>query len=359
MGTMMNLPPPPPRYHPTQNTGAPGLIPPPPPLPGANMAQGAPWHGTFGSMYSGRQGFVPPPPTGPHQPYNPQLHAQMAAQTVPQMTATYVPTGDTIGDIPGIPGFDREDLSASTLPSQTSWLGSPPQSGTETTTTTPMDDYATRQRQGNGQGRADANSNSGSSIPPKVAAQWPLDTVLIWLASNQFSNDWQETFRALNIHGAQFLEIGLTHRGRGKLSVMHEHVYPRLQQACVDSGNTWDKAKEREQRDEAKRLRQLIRSAVLDKPVEPSKLSIPHARRESGSGGQAPSSLPSAGTDAGGSPNVSCFHLCSLISSLTFDRHHSMRQARTPAPEDIHRHERQTSRLEATRCRRTRTTEHC
>ena len=271
-------------------------------------------------MYTNRPGYVPPPPPGPHQPYNPQLHAQMAAQASNGMTATYVPTGDTIGDIPGIPGFGRED-SASTLPSQaSSWLASAPQNGPDTATTTPMDDYGSRPRAGSSQPRSDANnrSDAGSSIPPHVAAQWPLDTVLIWLASHQFSNEWQETFKALNIHGSEFLDIGLTHRGRGKFSIMHEQVYPRLQQICQDNGKPWDKATEREHRDEARRLRKLIRSAVSDKQVE---VMAPHSRKESTSGAQGPSSLPSAGTDPGGSPNVSPSHYNIIISNLlTFDQ---------------------------------------
>jgi mitogen-activated protein kinase kinase kinase len=260
----------------------------------------------------------------------------MAAQASNGMTATYVPTGDTIGDIPGIPGFGRED-SASTLPSQaSSWLASTPQNGPDTATTTPMDDYGSRPRTGSGQPRSDANnasnnrSDAGSSISPHVAAQWPLDTVLIWLASHQFSNEWQETFKALNIHGAEFLDIGLTHRGRGKFSIMHEQVYPRLQQICQDNGKPWDKATEREHRDEARRLRKLIRSAVSDKQVE---VTIPHTRKESSSGAQGPSSLPSAGTDPGGSPNVSPPATISIIISnlLTFDRRHSRRHAHRAA----------------------------
>jgi hypothetical protein len=35
------------------------------------------------------------------------------------------------------------------------------------------------------------------------AIQWPLDRVLIWLAKNGFSNDWQETFKSLELEGAE------------------------------------------------------------------------------------------------------------------------------------------------------------
>ncbi|KAK8075908.1 STE/STE11/BCK1 protein kinase [Apiospora phragmitis] len=50
-------------------------------------------------------------------------------------------------------------------------------------------------------------TNAPSNIPPELAAKWPLDHVLLWLASNQFSRDWQETFKALNLCGARFLEL--------------------------------------------------------------------------------------------------------------------------------------------------------
>jgi mitogen-activated protein kinase kinase kinase len=135
-------------------------------------------------------------------------------------------------------------------------------------------------------------------IPPEMAAQWPLDTVLIWLARNQFSKDWQETFKALNLHGSQFLEIGTMHGGRGSVGMMHKRVYPRLKAECIDIGTGWDDGRER---DEGRRLRRLIRSIVSGKPIDPAKLTSSHGRKESITG---PSSLPSAGTDPGDSPNV-------------------------------------------------------
>ena len=248
-------------------------------------------------MYNnGRPGYPvppPPPPGGHHQPYNPKLHAQMAAagQTAdvpPVMRATYVPDGSTYGDMPGIPGFDPAD-STSTLNSATSWLTT---QTTDTGTTVPTDDSSSTLK----------SSGTNSSIAPEVAAQWPIDTVLVWLSKHQFSKDWQETFRALNLHGVQFLEIGTNHGGRGSVGMMHQHVYPRLKQECNESGIGWDERKERE---EGKRLRRLIRCVVSGKPIDPSKMvSTAHARRESNSGNQG-GTLPSAGTDPSESPNVS------------------------------------------------------
>ncbi|KAF5682085.1 STE STE11 BCK1 kinase [Fusarium denticulatum] len=265
-------------------------------------------------MYDGRPGYLPPPPPGQHQPYNPKLHAQIAAgQTVSippppppneAMSATYIPQGDTYGEGVGIPAFGLEDPTL-TVNSQTSRPVTTPQSGTDTNATTPMDE-ATRERlysATNAQPRGTSNSSNAtppSSIPPEIAAQWPLDTVLIWLAQNQFSKDWQETFRALNLHGAQFLELGSGHGGRGNFGMMHQQVYPRLAQECTNSRTGWDQPRERE---EGKRMRRLIRSIVTGRPADMSKVSTAHGRKESLNGGHG-NNLPSAGTDPMDSPNT-------------------------------------------------------
>jgi mitogen-activated protein kinase kinase kinase len=134
-------------------------------------------------------------------------------------------------------------------------------------------------------------------VSNEQAAQWPLDRVLLWLASNQFSNDWQETFKGLNLHGAQFLELGSGHGGRGNFGMMHQQVYPRLAKECSSSGTGWDQARERE---EGKRMRRLIRGIVTGRSGEQVKSS--HMRRESTQG-----SIPSAGTEGNSetSPNLS------------------------------------------------------
>ncbi|EWG43587.1 STE/STE11/BCK1 protein kinase [Fusarium verticillioides 7600] len=316
MGNMMNLPPPPPlpRYPTAPGPSGVAIPPPPGPPPASALGQQPPWHGAFGRMYDGRPGYIPPPPPGQHQPYNPKLHAQIAAgQTVSippppppseAMSATYIPQGDTYGEGVGIPAFGLEDPTL-TVNSQTSRPVTTPQSGTDTNATTPMDE-ATRERlysATNAQPRGISNSSNAtppSSIPPEIAAQWPLDTVLIWLAQNQFSKDWQETFRALNLHGAQFLELGSGHGGRGNFGMMHQQVYPRLAQECTNSRTGWDQPRERE---EGKRMRRLIRSIVTGRPADVSKVSTAHGRKESLNGGHG-NNLPSAGTDPMDSPNT-------------------------------------------------------
>ncbi|KAJ2968638.1 hypothetical protein NUW58_g10181 [Xylaria curta] len=135
-----------------------------------------------------------------------------------------------------------------------------------------------------------------AEIPPDLAAKWPLEQVLLWLATNQFSKDWQETFKGLDLHGARFLELGSQRGGRGNFGMMHQMVYPRLAQECANSGTGWDQSRERE---EGKRMRRLIRLLATNKPPETSKVQPPHGRKESFSGAHG----PGAGTDIE-SPNT-------------------------------------------------------
>ncbi|KAI9877740.1 MAG: hypothetical protein M1830_002960 [Pleopsidium flavum] len=141
-----------------------------------------------------------------------------------------------------------------------------------------------------------SNSSTAPASPHDPALQWPIERVLGWLAVNGFSNDWQETFKHLNIHGAEFFELGRGHGGRGNLGMMHQSVYPRLAQECTRSGTIWDQTRERE---EGKRMRKLIRRTADGDGGEGIKFG--HHRRESAQ------LLPSASTDGGleNSPNLS------------------------------------------------------
>lgn len=241
------------------------------------------------------------------------------------MSATYIPHGDTYGEGVGIPAFGPDDWAA-TLTSQSSWPVSTPQSATDTNQTTPLDDTNGGQRSwaNNVQSRglsnaSNTNASNANSIPAEMAAQWPLEQVLQWLSKQHFSKDWQETFRGLNLHGAQFLQLGTNYGGRGNLSMMHQHIYPRLREECVASGTGWDPSRERE---EGKRMRKLLRSIVSGKPGDGYQVVNPHShnRRESAtSAPPGPSSLPSAGTDQADSPNVSHSSVSKVLSdSLTF-----------------------------------------
>jgi mitogen-activated protein kinase kinase kinase len=106
--------------------------------------------------------------------------------------------------------------------------------------------------------------------------------VIDWLAQHGFSEHWQDTFRELDLHGNQFLDIGRGHGNRGNVAMMHQVIFPQLQDM---QGNKYDSGKERE---EGKRLRKLVRKLVEQGPTAILSLD-PHRRGPS---------LPSAGTES-------------------------------------------------------------
>ncbi|KAI1139165.1 hypothetical protein F5Y05DRAFT_412265 [Hypoxylon sp. FL0543] len=330
LNTMINIPPPPPRY-PSAPSATGGVVLPPPPGPPPNSALGPqpPWQANWGRTYNGQPGFqIPPPPAGgPVPAYNPKLHSQASNGTLSippppppselmsgtyrpgndsneaMVSATYIPGGDTYGEGVGIPGFFPEDSAPQSTGTQSSWATNSQTSGVNTlsTNTTTIDDsnrgllYANAFN--NRMLSTTSNANTGhSEIPPELAAKWPLDHVLLWLAANHFSKEWQETFKNLNIHGAQFLELGSQKGGRGNFGMMHQLVYPRLAQECVNNKTPWEQPRERE---EGKRMRRLIRSIVTGKPIDSTKTLPSHASKESLTSAHA----QSAGTDAE-SPNT-------------------------------------------------------
>jgi hypothetical protein len=95
--------------------------------------------------------------------------------------------------------------------------------------------------------------------PHDASLQWPPDRVQIWLASNGFSRDWQETFKTLGLEGSRFLEIGRGHGGKGNVAMMHQVIFPQLAKKCTESGTGWDQNRER---DEGRKLRRLVRAIV-------------------------------------------------------------------------------------------------
>ena len=147
-------------------------------------------------------------------------------------------------------------------------------------------------------GRQRASSaNVTSSNETDAGRHWPLERVLIWLAGNNFSEEWQETIRTLNIHGNDFLLLGQGSGGRGNLEMLHQVIYPQLEKICKNSKDGWDPSRERE---ESKRMRRLIRRiADSDKAAS---AGIGHRRNDSGF-------VPSASTDGGveDSPSVGRF----------------------------------------------------
>ena len=315
--------------------GSQRYLPPPPPL-GPNQVGGhAAYNPSHG--YQNQQPAplaIPPPP-----PQN---------ETVPLTSATYIPHGESFGPGVGIPAlqqasFNRgesNDFYSSTIdaskyssnvhfqnqsstasPSKelptnggfynsssipqtplgrnAPWVSSnrddldyaspAPNTGQNNYTQTPN-----RGSQRSTGGHRYTNSNTSAlRSPSDPGAQWTTDRVLIWLAANGFSNDWQEAFKILDMHGSEFLDLGRGNNGRGNFGMMHQIVYPQLARECTKSGTKWDQARERE---EGKRMRRLIRR-IADSNEAPRATSN---RRESNQ------FLPSASSEGGleTSPNL-------------------------------------------------------
>lgn len=109
-----------------------------------------------------------------------------------------------------------------------------------------------------------------------IGSQWPIERVLIWLAANGFSNEWQETFRKLRLEKAEFLDLGRSGDKRSNLSRMHQHIYPHLSKECQLTGI--DAKKERR---DGERLQRLV-AGILQGGDASASAGPGHRRRESG-----------------------------------------------------------------------------
>lgn len=344
----MALPPPPPR--PTALNSSHNMVPPPPPGPPPTAANNAPT-GWNPQAWGRQQGYLPPPPPlnqnqvgNQYVQYSAFRNNQPATLSIPPpppqnesiVSATYIPGGDSFGPGVGIPAlysqqtqepiFQRDEsfsysaAEAKMLAEQRFFNGptsaispnnalpfsdrndsSVPQTPLSRHHPTPLPNNQVQTPASAIQdgtpvtGHRHTGSNNSAMLSPNdPSLQWPLDRVLIWLAANGFSSDWQETFKGLDMHGTDFLDLGRGNGGRGNFGMMHQVVYPRLARECSKSGTGWDQARERE---EGKRMRRLVRKIAegADGGAKPS-----HGRRES------IQILPSASTDGGveNSPNL-------------------------------------------------------
>ncbi|KAE8382599.1 hypothetical protein BDV26DRAFT_238004 [Aspergillus bertholletiae] len=328
------LPPPPPRYQPAQ---AQGVVPPPPPGPPPGTAFGSAkianpqvqaqntlgWQQNWAARQALSQGYLPPPPPPPPLvPANQQLYSRTPL-SIPsgegRTSATYVPRPGTFGPGVGIPAFDSHTLPA--YENQGMLVGSDRQRSqvgqlyeypspdsaykregtippTPSARTIPSalaaNDGTPEQLPNHGQTTELTKSSShrnnssntlpGGISPSEATAQWPLERVLLWLAKNGFSKDWQETFKALELQGADFIELGHGLNGRPNLGKLHNVVYPQLAKECESSGTGWDQTRERE---EGKRMRKLIRQIQEDGGYDAG-IPIPKQRESQTLPGSAP-----------------------------------------------------------------------
>ncbi|KAI1619838.1 mitogen-activated protein kinase [Exophiala viscosa] len=338
-GVMNHLPPPPPRPHP-QSTLPP---PPPGPHPSAMPLgtvygiPGAGWQQPWGR--SGMGQHIPPPPPmsqnqnlsyGMRQPSHLNIPPPPPTQNdKPILSATFIPTGDSFGPGVGIPPLD--DFSSFSgydmqLPPNEPLLSRSEQKFSDSATASHSYSYPNPNQPNpdisNREIRASSASSSRPSFPlplrdvngnispgpptatlhssqntsdhnrqraysaaiatggaSELSLQWPLERVLVWLAANGFSKDWQETFRLLKLQGSDFLDLGRGPNGRGNLGMMHQTIYPQLAKVCSNSNTGWDQGRERE---EGKRLRKLISRLVEQGGEGPASAGMGHRRRESG-----------------------------------------------------------------------------
>ena len=344
--TLGHLPPPPPRPYPQSNLPPPPPGPHPSALPLGTVfgLPGTGWQQQAWGRPGIGQSIPPPPPINHSQPQGQHLSYGVRQLNIPPpppqndkpiLSATFIPTGDSFGPGVGIPPLDdyasysRYDAQFTSEPSL-SHLDQKYSDGTSTSHSysypnpaQPNPDIANRDSRAasassnrpsftlplrdvnepispgpptatlinpqNGvDGRQRAQSAAvTSSNSSEASSRWPLDRVLIWLAANGFSNDWQETFRHLKLQGSDFLDLGRGPNGRGNLGMMHQTIYPQLAKICSGSSTGWDQGRERE---EGKRLRKLISRLVEQGGEGPSSAGIGHRRRESGM-------IPSASTD--------------------------------------------------------------
>ncbi|KAL4873510.1 hypothetical protein BDV12DRAFT_79729 [Aspergillus spectabilis] len=324
---IMPLPPPPPRYPPAQ---AQNVMPPPPPGPPPGTAYGASKLTTTPnnlgwSNWAGRgmHQYLPPPPPPPMTHANQSSFARPTAlQNSNGTSATYVPQAGTFGPGVGIPPFDLHSLSAYDAPgtlmandrprpplNPSYGHGSsniatynvdgtiPPTPSTRNVSSShenvqdtissglpagpsfkPLSQSASQANdltKSSSHRHNNSNTIVGGMSASEAAVQWPLDRVLIWLAKNGFSHEWQETFKTLEIEGADFLELGHGQNGRPNLGKLHNVVYPQLAKECEANGATWDLARERE---EGKRMRRLIR--LIHDNAGPDSGATPHKQLE-------------------------------------------------------------------------------
>ncbi|KAL1953143.1 hypothetical protein VTO42DRAFT_3557 [Malbranchea cinnamomea] len=356
-------PPPPPPPQRVQQTMAHSMVPPPPPGPPPSTSG-------YGQTSWQRQAALahpyhppPPPPLVPgvnqsqyqHLAYAAQANRKPAPLSIPPppneppplTSATYIPEGETFGPGVGIPALfthDSRDIygySHSQDNSQTaqksffhegfgqqaqsdhrnSVSSIPIPSGSSTATlqnhhdqdSTQTSEYTTDNPQQHAAGGTSHHSSNSDDDE-----RWPLDKVLLWLAHNGFSNEWQETFKALDLKGADFMELGRRANGRGGVGKFHQVVYPQLAKECAKSGTQYNQNQEREA---GMRLLKLIKALVESENSESTSI------------------LPSASTEGGieNSPNLSREVLSTLPSSANGDYSPGQQYSKPVNPNPAHR----------------------
>ncbi|RPA77458.1 hypothetical protein BJ508DRAFT_310152 [Ascobolus immersus RN42] len=136
---------------------------------------------------------------------------------------------------------------------------------------------------------------------PDAARIWTLERVVNWLARYDFSPEWQEAFRLLNVHGAEFLEIGQSTSTRPTSSRLRNQIIPKVLELY---GPNADDAREVTQ---ATKLIRMVRQIVKlggEIPQTPPANTIDHSTKAESQTGKSPKTgvrkptLPPNGTSS-------------------------------------------------------------
>lgn len=89
---------------------------------------------------------------------------------------------------------------------------------------------------------------------------WSRDQIQSWLAVNEFSDAWKAAFDHLDVQGSQFLDLGRSHVQRS-IGFMAHKLLPQVTREC-EGAEPATRPTPARLRDEAKRLRRLVRETV-------------------------------------------------------------------------------------------------
>ncbi|KAF2481521.1 hypothetical protein BDY17DRAFT_312223 [Neohortaea acidophila] len=169
-----------------------------------------------------------------------QAHLQMQHQTLPPQTTFPPPTPTSRQKTVMLPpAKEREEYQSSPAQDQMRQPAIPPISS-------------------HGSERVGPREHASDSPGSPQDQHWTIDRVQQWLQANSFSKEWQAAFRHLNVHGAQFLDIGRS-GGQRNIGFMPQTAIPQVSREYTVNGGVYDQNRERE---EGRRLRRLVRDVI-------------------------------------------------------------------------------------------------
>jgi len=211
---MMSLPPPPPGGPPA-NHGMPLGVPPPPPM------KDHPAHNQNWNSWSKGHGGPQWTQGAQYQPHQPQ---QQQALYIPHQTPTSHHSPGMYGNSTlHQPVHHRpQDLDLSSErsfrpDSDDGYLVNP-----RSILAANQNQTATISRHPNMPLQSPSTAGSVQPISPDHGLFWTPERVIAWLDRNSFSQEWQDAFRNLNIHGMDFLELGQRYSSQLQQAILPE-----------------------------------------------------------------------------------------------------------------------------------------